>query len=70
VPPKKTDSQTKNWTGGGTCQLEALAPDILQEKLLHDAIEDLFDMDQLILAENEASVERQCLAKALPRPSD
>jgi hypothetical protein len=35
-PPKKSDSRTKTWKGG-TCQLEALPPDVLAE-LVEEAI--------------------------------
>lgn len=45
-PPKKTDKRSKNWNGGGTCQLEALAPDLLAS-LVREAIEERFDMDVL-----------------------
>lgn len=31
APPKKTSSRTARWSGTGTCQLEALAPDDLQD---------------------------------------
>jgi hypothetical protein len=30
APPKKSSTRTRSWTGSGTCQLEALAPDELR----------------------------------------
>jgi hypothetical protein len=44
TPPKKTDKRSENWTGDGTCQLEALAPDLLAE-LITAAIDDFLDLD-------------------------
>jgi hypothetical protein len=43
APPKKSDLRSKNWSGG-TCQLEALAPDVLA-KIIEDAIVERLDMD-------------------------
>ncbi len=43
APPKRSDSRSKNWTGG-TCQLEALAPDQLA-RIVTDAIEKRIDWD-------------------------
>lgn len=37
APPKATDSRSKGWTGG-TCQLEALPPDVIAG-ILKEAIE-------------------------------
>ncbi len=33
APPKKTDSRSERWESGGTCQLEALPPDMLAQTL-------------------------------------
>ena len=45
APPKPTDSRSKRWSGG-TCQLEALPPDIIAE-ILRGSIETRFDLGQL-----------------------
>jgi hypothetical protein len=55
APAKKTDSRTRNWQGDGTCQLEALAPDVLAE-VVQAAILSEFDHEiyrQVVLAERE-----------------
>ena len=47
APPKKSDSRSKKWEAegkGGTCQLEALPPDILAQ-VVREAIEDHLDLD-------------------------
>ena len=44
APPKATDSRSKGWTGG-TCQLEALPPDVIAG-ILKTAIERRIDWDQ------------------------
>lgn len=44
APPKATDSRSKGWTGG-TCQLEALPPDIIAQ-ILREAIERHIDFVQ------------------------
>jgi hypothetical protein len=45
--PKESDSRSKKWESegkGGTCQFEALAPDVLA-KIVREAIEDRLDLD-------------------------
>ena len=44
APAKATDSRSKNWTGG-TCQLEALPPDVIAD-ILKEAIERRIDWEQ------------------------
>lgn len=44
APPKATDSRSKGWTGG-TCQLEALPPNIIAD-ILREEIECRLDMVQ------------------------
>jgi hypothetical protein len=44
APPKATDGRSRNWTGGGTCQLEALPPDDLAT-IVRTAIEEHFVLD-------------------------
>jgi hypothetical protein len=65
APPKKTDSRSKRWSGGGTCQLEALPPDVLRH-VLQEAVEGWLDLD--ILARDRAKeVEtRRAIVKAIP----
>lgn len=42
VPPKKTDSRTRNWEGGSVVELDAVEPKTL-EKMAKEAIEEHFD---------------------------
>ena len=64
-PPKGSDSRSKAWGGRGTCQLEALRPDVLAG-LLTDAIEAHLDLD-ILAADREAEPEdRRRLARQLP----
>ena len=46
APAKTSDARSKAWTGGGTCQLEALPPNVLAE-IVEDAILEQFDIDIL-----------------------
>jgi hypothetical protein len=66
APAKATDSRSKRWTGG-TCQLEALAPDQIAG-LVEDAIRAIIDAD-LMQADLEAEKrERRELTRLLPSP--
>lgn len=67
APPKDGDTRTKAWTGGGTCQLEALPPDTLAE-LLYDALDAYLDGDIRSQAEADEEVERRRLVRSLPKP--
>lgn len=55
APPKATDSRSKGWDGG-TCQLEALPPNVIAG-ILRRAIDKHFNYD--ILAENRDEEERE-----------
>lgn len=64
APAKSTDSRSKSWVGG-TCQLEALAPDLLAE-LIETAIVDHLHVDilqEVVEAERE---NQTALYRALP----
>ncbi len=65
APPKETSSRTKNWTGTGTCQLEALPPDELRAIVVGNVLEfiDLETLDRDRAAEVTA---RRNIAGALP----
>jgi hypothetical protein len=68
APPKPTDSRTSAWRGE-TCQLEALAPDVLAE-IVHTSIQYWFDedvLDEQLAAEDLDKVE---LWRGLPRGSE
>jgi hypothetical protein len=67
-PAKKDDSRTKSWTGGGTCQAEALPPSDLAN-LVQWAVEDWMDTDLVEEYREEEKVQRVRLLKALPRGS-
>lgn len=69
APPKDTDSRSASWNDGGTCQLEALAPDLLQT-YLGEMLTGLLDLDQLHYDRVLEITDRQWLARALPAPSD
>jgi len=63
APAKKSDSRSRDWKGG-TCQLEALAPDVLAG-IVEDAIEDWFDLD---LYAEQIDAEREDRAELLALP--
>lgn len=67
APPKETSSRTKNWTGVGTCQLEALPPDVLRNVVVGNV---LAYIDPEVLREDqEAEVTaRRNIVRALPAP--
>ena len=55
VPPKITDSRTKNWTGGDVVELDAVEPKTL-EQMCRDEIKKYFDKNiYQVLIEQEAS---------------
>ncbi|MEP0323027.1 MAG: hypothetical protein ABJP67_14500 [Nitratireductor sp.] len=66
APPKATDSRAKGWQGQ-TCQLEALAPDVIAG-ILKEAIASLLDEERLQGDRAAEVVERRHLALALPAP--
>lgn len=66
APPKATDSRSKSWDGG-TCQLEALPPNVIAE-ILADAISSYFDADQLEDDRALEEQERQRIVLSLPAP--
>lgn len=68
APPKASDTRSKSWDGG-TCQLEALPPDVIAE-ILDDAICERFDHDQLDDDREREKVERQRIVLSLPAPED
>jgi hypothetical protein len=63
TPAKSTDSRAAKWTGG-TCQLEALPPDVLAG-IVRDAIEDRLDLDRY---HREVDQEREDRAELLGLP--
>jgi len=67
APAKKSDSRSKRWDGE-TCQLEALAPDVIAG-ILRRAIGGLLDADQFQQDMDLQAVERRRVALALPAPS-
>jgi hypothetical protein len=67
APPKSSDPGTKTWTGGGTCQLEALPPDTVIE-LLFEALEDHLSVAHCRQVEQEEEIERRRLVRSLPKP--
>ena len=67
APAKATDSRSKSWSGG-TCQLEALPPDIIAN-ILRGAIERRIDWEQFdrdVIAEER---DRRMIGGLLPPPS-
>lgn len=57
APPKASDTRSKGWSGG-TCQLEALPPNIIAE-ILRAAIERRFDSEMLHLDQRLEELERE-----------
>ncbi|WP_235829667.1 MBL fold metallo-hydrolase [Frigidibacter oleivorans] len=66
APPKATDSRSKAWTGG-TCQLEALPPDVIAQ-ILRKAIEQHLDFMQLGIDEEKEKHEREEVTRLLLAP--
>lgn len=66
APAKASDSRSKNWDGG-TCQLEALPPDIIAS-ILNGAIKRHIDADILEFDRKQEKHERTEIAYALPAP--
>ena len=68
APPKASSSRTKQWGDKGTCQLEALPPDVLAGILLAQ-LNNALDQDQLYTDRLLEQAERQRIAYSLPAPS-
>lgn len=66
APPKATDSRTKTWNGG-TCQLEALPPNVIA-KILRESISRHIDYDQLVEDQAQEEIDLLRIAGALPAP--
>lgn len=65
VPPKQTDSRTRNWTGGSVVELDAVEPKRLAQ-MCKDAIKGEFDDElhnELLVKEDEERVEYQARLK-------
>jgi hypothetical protein len=65
-PAKASDTRSKNWIGG-TCQLEALAPDQIAT-ILRKAIQEHFDYDQLADDQSAEENDRLMISGLLPAP--
>ena len=63
APAKEDDPRTKTWEGSGTCQLEAMPPDIIAE-ILQDELESLFDPEQLERDQEAEEIERRSITRA------
>lgn len=66
APPKATDSRSKTWTGG-TCQLEALPPNIIAD-ILREAIERHIDFIQYGVDQAREEREREEIQTLLLAP--
>jgi hypothetical protein len=64
APPKESDGLSKKWSGG-TCQLEALDPDVLA-KIVRQAIEDQLDLDVWQRQVEAEERDQTALYRALP----
>lgn len=67
APAKSTDSRSRTWKGG-TCQLEALPPDVIAS-ILQQAIEYHIDRDLFELDLESEQQDRKMLRGLLPRPT-
>ena len=68
APPKASDTRSKSWDGG-TCQLEALPPDVIAG-ILEKQIERHLDPDQLASDWEQEEAEREEITRLLlPAPS-
>ena len=68
APAKASDSRSKNWSGG-TCQLEALPPDVIAD-ILKAAIERRIDWVQLGQDQQAEDHDRMLISGLLPAPND
>jgi len=66
APPKGTDSRSARWGGTGTCQLEALPPDVLAGTV-ETAIRRRLDLDHFAAVMAEEKAERDSLLGLDPR---
>lgn len=66
APAKSSDTRSKKWAGG-TCQLEALPPNMIAD-ILRSAIFDHIDFDRLDEAREQERIDRLKIAGALPAP--
>lgn len=66
APAKATDTRSKTWTGG-TCQLEALPPNVIAE-ILRNAIERRIDWEQLSDDLEAQDQDRMMIGRLLPPP--
>jgi hypothetical protein len=69
APPKASDSRSRRWAGGQTCQLEALPPDTLAD-IIRQRIENLLSGEILEQDREQELEDRQIITKALPAPGD
>jgi len=65
APPKKSSSRTKNWSGSGTCQLEALPPDELRAIVIANVL-GYIDREVLSMDREAEVTARRNIAGALP----
>ncbi len=68
APTKPDDTRAKRWKGQ-TCQLEALAPDVLAA-LVREAIEFFMDMERVGQVVEAERLDRNDLLRALPRGAE
>jgi len=66
APPKVTDTRSKSWTGG-TCQLEALPPNVIAD-ILREAIKQHIDPDQFEQDTELEAHDRILIGGLLPAP--
>lgn len=66
APAKATDSRSKDWTGG-TCQLEALPPDVIAD-ILKNAIEHHLDLVQVGIDQEREEQDRREIHTLLLAP--
>lgn len=64
APTKNTDSRSKNWTGIGQVELDAVRPEKL-ERLLNDAIAEVFDQDLFAELREQEDAETEKYREAL-----
>ncbi len=61
-PPKASDTRTKNWSGGGTVEIEALPPNVLRE-LVEDCILRHLDRREVARLRKTERLERETLLR-------
>ncbi|KZX99570.1 hypothetical protein A3747_03340 [Sulfitobacter sp. HI0076] len=69
APPKASDTRSRKWTGGGTCQLESLPPNTIAD-IVSNAILSHIDVTQYLADVEAQETDREAITRLLlPAPN-